>query len=96
MNEYFVVEPCTTSNAFEIKLKEKKLDLKKCESAITIVGEVVASMPVVMVAKVEDYSLSLYASGRIMVKSAKKLRAKHVEEFAKKLMAVLEKAGAII
>lgn len=96
MMEYFVVEPCTTANAFEIKLKNKKLDLEKCEKALVDLGEIVASMPVVLVVRIGEYSISVYASGRLMVKSPKKLRSKAVKELANKIMSLLEKHGAIV
>jgi len=93
---YFVVEPCTTSAGFEIKLKDKRFDIKKCEQALATIGDVVGSTSVVLVAKIEGHSVSVYGSGRMMVKSEKRLREKEVHELAEKMMAALEKFGGVI
>lgn len=92
--KYFVVEPCMTSAGFEIKLQEK-IDLKKAESAFSMLGAVMASSPVVMLARVDEYSISVYASGRMMVKSDKKMKQKEIELLAEKLVAAMEKRGCI-
>jgi ribonuclease HIII len=86
---YYVVEPCASSKAFEIKFKDKKLDLKKAE----LVGNVLATTPAVLVAKFEDAAISIYASGRIMMKG---VEGKKAEQLANKLVALLQQAGAIL
>ena len=96
MSGYYVIEPCASANGVEIKLKEKRIELAKAEKALVKLGEIMASMPVVVVAKVGAYSVSVYGSGRIMVKSEKKPAAKDVNELAKKLMKALETEGAIV
>jgi hypothetical protein len=97
---YFLVEPCNSSGGFEIKLRERRLDLKRCESVLSSLGTVVGNTGVVLLAKVDDFTLSVYGSGRIMVKSAirgkRKPQKKDVEALAAKLMAGLEKEGAIV
>lgn len=95
MDDFFVVEPCKSSNAFEIKLKDKKLDLKRCEIAIPQFGKVIASGPVVLLAKTDEYSISIYASGRIMVKG-KKLESKKIDALARKILGIFETCGAIL
>jgi len=96
MNAYYVIEPCASANGVEIKLKEKRIALGKAEKALAKLGEIIASMPVVLVAKVGPYSVSAYGSGRIMIKAARRLPAKDVNALATKLMKALEKGGAII
>lgn len=95
MAEYFVVEPCATANAFEVRLKDRKLDLQKCEKALPKIGEVVGSTPVLLLAKIGSYSLSLYASGRMMIKG-KKLDSKTAKKLAEKIFVALERSGAIL
>ncbi len=95
MNEYFVVEPCTTSSGFEIKLKGKKINLKKAEAVFSKLGNVAASSPVVLLASIKDYSISVYASGRMLVKSEKKLDKKSVTRLARQIVDGLEKGGSI-
>ena len=92
--KYFVTEPCTTSSGFEIRLKDK-IDLKKAEKVFSRLGSVAASSPVVLLTKVEDYSISGYASGRMLVKSEKKLDHETVNTLARRIVDELEKSGAI-
>ncbi len=92
---YFVVEPCKTSPGFEIKIRDRKIDMKKAEKAFSGLGEVVGSTPVVLLVKVADYQVSVYASGRMLVKSPKKLTSAEVERLAEKIVGELEKQGCI-
>ncbi|MBU0532932.1 hypothetical protein KKB44_05565 [Candidatus Micrarchaeota archaeon] len=94
MSEYFVVEPCATANGFEIKFK-KAINLVKAEEAISSLGKTIASSPIVLLAKIKNYSVSVYASGRIMIKSNTKMSEKSAEQLAKKLSHAFEKEGAI-
>ncbi len=97
MNGYFVVEPCNSSGGFEIKLRERRIDLSRCEKAIGSIGSVAGNTGIVLLAKVDDYTLSVYGSGRIMVKSKKKRpRRADIESLSLKIMDALEKGGAII
>ncbi len=92
--EFYTVEPCATSNAFEVRSKRNaRIDLDKAEKALSRLGEVLAKTPVVLVLKREDCSASLYASGRMMLKGVTKDEA---EALGKKLFAALEKGGAFI
>jgi len=96
MTDYFVVEPCTTANGFEIKLKGKKIDLEKAEKAVSSLGEALATSSVVMLASIKGYSVSVYASGRMMVKSESKMSEKEATKLAKEIISAFEKGGAII
>ena len=87
--KYYVVEPCKSSGGFEIKLKEK-LDLAKARKSFSKLGEVVAESPVVLLVKIKDYTISVYGSGRMMVKSEKKIRQGQIEELAKTIVSELE------
>ncbi|MFH0885194.1 MAG: hypothetical protein V1861_05795 [Candidatus Micrarchaeota archaeon] len=96
MNDFFVIEPCQTANGVEIKLKDRKIDLKKAEPALAALGEVLGSSPVVLLAKVGTYSISVYGSGRMMVKGKKKPSEKAARALAIKLLNALEKGGALV
>ncbi len=93
--EYSIEESCTSVDAHEVKFKsKKKIDLNKAKSAVPkISGEVLAETPVVIMTKIDDKGVSIYASGRILIKDAEKGPS---EEIAKKLVPALEKEGAII
>jgi hypothetical protein len=95
MTDYFVIEPCTSARGIEIKLKEKRLDLKKAEAALTRSGEVVASSPVVLLVKFKGLQISIYGSGRMMIKGVKRTETKRVEALARELLDVLERGGAV-
>ncbi len=90
--KYFVVEPCKTSAGFEIKLEEP-LDLAKARIVFAKLGTVVAGSPVVLLVKVDDYTISVYGSGRMMVKSERKMKQVEIESLAKKIVGELEVLG---
>ncbi|MFH1520939.1 MAG: hypothetical protein ABID61_04795 [Candidatus Micrarchaeota archaeon] len=92
MMDYFVVEPCSSSNGIEIRLKGKKIDLKKT----ALIFEPVGTSPVVLLVKFNGYAVSLYASGRVMIKGSKKISNKTGNSLAKDLIMLLEKNNAII
>lgn len=87
--KYFVVEPCKTSGGFEIKLNEK-LDLAKAKRAFAKLGKVAAESPVVLLVKIGEYNISVYGSGRMMVKSEGKMRQAEIEKLAEKIVGGLE------
>jgi len=93
--EYDVDESCTSVDAHEIKFKKKsRIDLEKAKTAVPkIEGEVIAETPVVIMTKIDGKGVSIYASGRILVKDAEKGPS---EEIAKKLVPALENEGAIL
>ena len=94
MMDFYTIEPCATSNAFEIKFtRQVKIDLDKAEKALGKSGEVIAKTTVVLVLKLGDRSASVYASGRIMLKDVTKEEA---DKLAKKLASAMEKGGAFV
>jgi hypothetical protein len=94
--KFFVVEPCASANAYEIKLRTHVLDLKKAETALAALGTVAAATPAVLLAKIDGYTVSVYASGRLLVKGVRRLESKEVNGLAERLMSALEKADAVI
>jgi hypothetical protein len=96
VNDFFVIEPCQSAKGIEIRLKGKRIDLKKAEAALAGLGEVVGSSPVVLLVKMKGLSLSIYASGRMMVKGNVRPGSKRAEALARRLVGALEKNGAII
>jgi hypothetical protein len=96
MNDFFVISPCATANGVEIKLNGKAIDLAKAGAAFTKLGDVVGSSPVVLLAKMGGYTISVYGSGRMMVKGKRKPTEKAAQALAKKILAALETEGALI
>jgi len=95
MNDYFVIEPCKTSNALEIKLKGKRINMQKANRAFSSIGDVAANTPVVLLAKIRQYNISVYASGRMMVKGEGRLDKDDVRRLALEMLEALEKESAI-
>ena len=92
--EYSVEESCTSVDAHEVKFKnKKKIDLEKAKTVIPKIGEIVAETPVVLMVKINDKGVSIFASGRILIKDAEKEPS---EEIAKKLVPALDSEGAIL
>jgi hypothetical protein len=99
MTGFFVVEPCNSSGGFEIKLRDRKLDLARCGKAFESIGSMIGNTGIVLLAKVDGYSLSVYGSGRIMVKSVdkkKKPKKADIETLASKMMDAFVKEGALL
>ena len=94
MSDFYVVEPCKSSGGIEIKLKDKRINISKAEKAFSKHGEVAGSSPVVLLVGYKGYSISIYGSGRLMVKG-KKIGLNKGEELAKELLSILEEGGAI-
>lgn len=87
--KFYTVEPCASSNAYEIKLRDKKINLDLVE-----IGETIAKTPAVLVTRFANCSLSIYASGRIMIKGIGKEKGK-ADEVSEKIVFALEACGAI-
>lgn len=89
MSDFFLIEPCSSANGLEIKFRGRNLDLKKLSSLIEKKdGLCGACTAVVLLAKIDEYEISAYASGRIMVKSkvkSKKQISDFCSQFAKDL-----------
>ena len=94
--DYFVIEPCTSSNGIEVKLKNKKFDLAKSAELLTSDPDkqfdILSEMKVVLLVKTKDYSISIYESGRIMIKEIKKTKKNEAKIFGKELIQKLKLA----
>ncbi len=91
--EFYTVEPCATSNAFEIHFKgDRRVDIGKAAKLLAKLGEVLAQTPVVLVLKDGVRSASIYASGRIMLRGVDRGEA---EKLGRKYAEALEKGGAL-
>ncbi|HLC69143.1 MAG TPA: hypothetical protein VJH24_04860 [Candidatus Bilamarchaeaceae archaeon] len=83
MKEFCTVEPCASAKAYEIKFG-RKIDIEKLQQAL---GEaVVSSTPVVLLCRINGKPVSIYASGRAMIKDISKEKA---EEIGRKLVEFL-------
>lgn len=91
--ETFTVEPCASAKAFDIVIKGKKIDIKKAENVLEKIGKVAAVTEVVLLGTVNSKPVTVYASGRIMIKNCTK---KDADEIGKKLISHLEKNRCIM
>ena len=96
MTDYFVIEPCSTSDALEVKLKGKRIDLRKAGEALSHIGTVAGGTPIVLLSKIRNYSVSVYASGRMIVKGEEKPQKREVKKLTYEMLSVLEKHHAIM
>lgn len=74
MVSILVVEPCKSSNAMDVRLNESiTIDFEKLENILKGKRyEVLARTPLVMLLKYKDKSISIYKSGRMLVKGLNK------------------------
>lgn len=86
--KFYIVEPCTSSNAYEIKFRGKTIDLDKIS-----LGMILAKTPVILVSVIDKCSLTIYASGRIMIKGI--ANRQDADALAEKVVSSLQKSGAI-
>lgn len=90
--DFYTVEPCITSDAFELKFEQRvKINLKKAAYVLKAIGEILAQTPVVLVLKTNSFNASIYSSGRIMMKNVDKREA---EDLGRKLVDLIEEGGA--
>ncbi len=82
---FFTLEPCTSAKAYEIKF-DTPIDLQKAEKAFAKKYEILASSEVMLMININEHAITLYASGRAMVKYVSKEEA---ELIANKMVAVL-------
>ncbi len=80
---FCTVEPCASSKAYEIRFGNK-IDMKKAEQAL---GKMVLSaMEVVLLCKINGKPVSIYASGRAMIKEVSPEEAKAISRKLEKLL----------
>lgn len=95
ISDFFLIEPCSSANGLEIKFRGKNIDLKKLSVLIDAQGVCGASTSVVLLGKIDDFEISAYASGRIMVKSPKKSK-KQISDFCAEFAMKLNGSNCLI
>ncbi len=93
MIDYDIIDSCTSINSFEVKLTDRKIDLDKADAAFSALGESAAKTPVVLLYKIRGYAVSIYSSGRMLIKN---IQESDAYELGKELVNTLEKQGAVI
>lgn len=87
--EIFVLTPCASSKSYEIRLKNKRINLEK---AVVVLGEsVVAKTSAMLIVLFENVAATIYLNN-IMLKDADEKKAK---ECAKAIIEKLENGGAL-
>ena len=77
--KFFTLEPCNSAKAYEIKFAEP-IDLKKAEVALAKKYEILASTAVMLMINIDNNSITLYASGRALIKYVSKEKANEIGE----------------
>ena len=80
----YLIEPCASSKAYEVKFGHS-IDLEKLSNAMEE-NNVFSLSSVVLLAKINGKPVSIYSSGRAMIKEVKKEEA---EQIAKVLFLLL-------
>ncbi|MDO8554329.1 MAG: hypothetical protein Q7S22_05955 [Candidatus Micrarchaeota archaeon] len=87
------IEPCASAKAFDIVIKDKKIDIRKAEKIIDKIGRVAAATEVVLLGTLDAKPVTVYASGRVMIKECTR---KEADKIGNKLIDALEKGKAIL
>ena len=82
MSSLYRLDQCATARSYEIKF-EKSIDIDKISANF----ETLSKTNVVALLKINGKPVSLYASGRAMIKDVNK---KEAEEIAEKLLVVID------
>lgn len=90
MDGYYQIEPCASSNAYDIVFRAK-INLNKAELALS--AKTMAKTPVVMILKFDNVDLSIYASGRMMLKNCSRKKS---EELAKNIFEKFKKGEVFV
>ena len=94
MRDFYTIEPCATMNAFEIKFKKAtKINLERASAALKVLGEILGQTPIVIFLKSNSYSVSIYASGRVVLKN---IMREDAERIGRRIADALEQGGAFI
>lgn len=72
---YCTVEPCASARAFEIRFV-KAFDMENVKTALG--QDALSVTPVVILAKIRGKPVSIYASGRAMIKDCSRTQAQEV------------------
>ncbi len=81
----FIVEPCASAKAFEIKFG-RAIDIKKAAQALEKNATLISAAPVIILCVIDKKPVSIYASGRAMVKEATEKETKKIAEFLEKII----------
>jgi len=94
---YYILEPCSTSNAFEARLDSRKIDVGKAASVLEKGGSLLGASDVLAQGAFRGFPVSVYGSGRIMIRGGDKKLTRHdADETAAELIALLDGEGALI
>ncbi len=92
MDEIFVIKPCITASAYEIKLKDRKIDLGKASAVLEQKIDVIAKTPAMLVVAFGESAITIYKDS-IMVKNMNEEKAK---DCAMQIIQYCKDSGALI
>ncbi|MBN2478008.1 hypothetical protein JXB01_01835 [Candidatus Micrarchaeota archaeon] len=82
-----LLDVCTSSKSFQARFKKKDLDFNELEKKISGIGRVMAKTDVVMLLQSGEGTISIYKSGKIIMKKFEKNNA---ESVSKKLIKIID------
>jgi len=83
--KFFTLEACNSARAYEIRFKEP-FDLQKLEKLLSKSYDILASNSVMLMINIDHSLVTMYSSGKIMIKHITKEKA---TEIAEKIISVL-------
>ena len=92
MSDLFIICQCASAKAYEVKLKDKKIDLIKAEAALKGKFDIIAATPVMMLFAINGKSTTIYTNNILIKDVSESIAKKHAEEIFK----LLKKQGALI
>ena len=75
----FTLEACNSARAYEIRFQEP-FDLQKLENSLSKNYDILASNSVMLMVNIDNSSVTIYSSGKIMIKHITKEKAHEIAE----------------
>lgn len=91
MSDIFVIASCASAKAYEVKLKDKKIDLTKAEAALAGKFDIIAATSVMLLISIKGKSATVYASSILMKDVSEAEARKHAAD----IIALLKKHHAL-
>ncbi len=90
--EYVILSPCTTAKSRELRMRGK-IDLAKAEESLSKDHDITGRTEVFLAFAYKGKPITLYSSGKIVVKEAESEEAKAL---LKEVLALLEGRGCLV
>ena len=90
--DYVILSPCVTAKSRELRMRGK-IDLQKAEKELSKDCEIAAKTDVFLALTYREKPVTIYSSGKIIVKESEVEEAKGI---LKEVFSLLEKKGCLV